>query len=242
MYFYGVVRIFQNLLFHFSPLQNQLDSYRFNCSPRGVCLIIDCVGQDTGETLWGTNIRTFYRSKDNDTFLPFSDLLEKTFRALHFNVIVHLWLMRDEIFTVLKDTLKKRESMEGDAFICCIISRGASNHLLGTDSHTAGLQMDNIRRLFTASECPALVGKPKLLFIQRYDVEEVQPPGWRDHRDEDLETDGVCNLVPEDADIFWSHCWTDAHQLEQRGHRSVYLKAITDALLRGQRRYPHQQI
>lgn len=236
------VRIFQNLLFHFFPLQNPLDSYRFNSNPRGVCLIIDCVGHDKGETLWGTNILTFYRSKDNDTFLPCSDLLENTFRALHFQVFVHQWLSRDEIFTALKDTLKKRESMEGDAFICCIISRGTSNHLLGTDSHTEGLHVDNIRRLFTARECPMLVGKPKLLFIQRYHVEEVRPHGRRDHRDEDLETDGVCNLVPEDADIFWSHCWTDAQQLEQQGHRSAYLKAVTDALLKGQRRYPHQHI
>ncbi|XP_010864353.1 CASP8 and FADD-like apoptosis regulator isoform X1 [Esox lucius] len=42
--------------------------------------------------------------------------------------------------------------------------------------------------------------------------------------------------VPADADVFWSHCWTDVCQLEQRGHRSVYLQALREAALRGQSR------
>lgn len=31
-------------------LQSQQDCYRFNTNPRGVCVIIDCVGNDGGET------------------------------------------------------------------------------------------------------------------------------------------------------------------------------------------------
>ncbi|XP_034417044.1 uncharacterized protein LOC117750145 isoform X4 [Cyclopterus lumpus] len=42
-----------------------------------------------------------------------------------------------------------------------------------------------------------------------------------------------------DADVFWSHCWTDERQLEQGHHRSTYLKALTDALHKGQRRKTH---
>ncbi|TWW80706.1 CASP8 and FADD-like apoptosis regulator [Takifugu flavidus] len=197
--------------------QNQLESYRFTSNPRGGCLIIDCVGND-------------------------GDLLEQTFKALQFRVVVHKWLGGDQILPAIKETIRQRQYTEGDAFVCCIISRGTSNHLLGTDSCITGLPVDSVSQQFTAKGCPALAGKPKLLFIQRYNVAECQPHNWREHQDEDLETDGfnghtTVDSIPENADVFWSHCWTDEHQLEEGPHFSAYLKALTDALLKGQRRY-----
>ncbi|TNN03109.1 hypothetical protein fugu_000138 [Takifugu bimaculatus] len=198
---------------------NQLESYRFTSNPRGGCLIIDCVGND-------------------------GDLLEQTFKALQFRVVVHKWLGGDQILPAIKETIRQRQYTEGDAFVCCIISRGTSNHLLGTDSCITGLPVDSVSQQFTAKGCPALAGKPKLLFIQRYNVAECQPHNWREHQDEDLETDGfnghtTVDSIPENADVFWSHCWTDEHQLEEGPHFSAYLKALTDALLKGQRRNKH---
>uniref|UniRef100_A0A8C3AQ17 CASP8 and FADD-like apoptosis regulator n=1 Tax=Cyclopterus lumpus TaxID=8103 RepID=A0A8C3AQ17_CYCLU len=198
---------------------SQLDWYKLNSNPRGVCVIIDCVGND-------------------------GDMLEQTFKALHFNVFLYKWLCVDEIISVLKELFRKRENHEGDGFVCCIISRGMANHLLGTDSYGAGLYLDNVRRLFTADACPMLAGKPKLFFIQRYSVPKFPPRARMEHRDEDLETDGGfglsrCDFIPTDADVFWSHCWTDERQLEQGHHRSTYLKALTDALHKGQRRKTH---
>ncbi|XP_028446974.1 CASP8 and FADD-like apoptosis regulator isoform X2 [Perca flavescens] len=189
--------------------QSQLDCYKFNTNPRGVCVIIDCVGND-------------------------GDMLEHTFKNLHFNVVLRKWLSADETILALKGILRQRENLEGDGFVCCIISRGTENNLLGTDSYAASLRLDFVRRLFTADACPMLAGKPKLFFIQRYNV-----PG-----DEDLETDGCdarsrCDIIPTDADVFWSHCWTDGRQLEQGHHRSIYLKALTDALHKGQTRKTH---
>ncbi|XP_035532196.1 CASP8 and FADD-like apoptosis regulator isoform X1 [Morone saxatilis] len=199
--------------------QSQLELYKFNTYPRGVCVIIDCVGND-------------------------GDMLEQTFKALHFNVILHKWLSADDTLSVLRGIIRQRENLEGDGLVCCIISRGTTNHLLGTDLYNVDLHLDNVRRLFTADVCPKLAGKPKVFFIQRYSVPEFQPYARMDHRDEDLETDGCdrlprCDLIPIDADVFWSHCWTDERQLEQRNHRSIYLKALTDALHKGQRRKTH---
>lgn len=218
--------------------------------PRGVCLIIDCVGSDGGETLcayrpWRTHC--IFCVKCTDNVLPRPDLLEQTFRALHFHVVVHKWLSGLQILTTLKETMRQRENTEGGVFACCIISRGTSNHLLGTDSHNGGLHVNSVRHQFTANECLALAGKPKLLFLQKYSVTEFQAHAGREHRDEDLETDGfdsaaTAGLIPENADTFWSHCWTDEHQLETRRHCSVYVRALTDALLKGQRRYPHQHV
>lgn len=192
-----------------------------------------------------TNILSLYCNKYSYTFLPHSDLLEQTFKVLNFRVVVHRWLTAQGILTTLKEVITQTEYTEGDAFVCCIVSRGTSNHLLGTDSCITGLPLDSINRQFTANGCPTLAGKPKLLFIQRYSVAECQPHDRRYQRDEDLETDGLHgdaagDAIPENADIFWSHCWTDESQLEQGPHYSTYLKAVTRTLLEGQRRYPLQ--
>ncbi|XP_075964837.1 CASP8 and FADD-like apoptosis regulator [Anarhichas minor] len=199
--------------------QSQLDCYRFNTNPRGVCVIIDCVGND-------------------------GDMLEQTFKALHFNVVLHKWLCVADTLSVLRGIFGQRENLECDGFVCCIISRGTASHLLGTDAYAAGLHLNDVRRLFNADECRMLAGKPKLFFIQRYSVPEIPPRARTEHRDEDLETDGCdgpskCAFIPTDADVFWSHCWTDERQLEQGHHRSIYLKALTDTLRKGQRRKTH---
>lgn len=193
--------------------QGQVDRYKFNSNPRGVCVIIDCVGND-------------------------GEMLEQAFKALHFIVFLHKWLSVDATLAALRETFRHRESLKGDAFVCCVISRGTDGHLLGTDSNVVGLGLDSIRRLFTAEACPVLAGKPKLFFIQRYSVPESQPWDRMQHQDDDLETDGLSTgeVIPSDADVFWSHCWTDERLLEQENHRSVYLKSLTDALQRSQRR------
>ncbi|XP_029314236.1 CASP8 and FADD-like apoptosis regulator [Cottoperca gobio] len=196
--------------------QSQLDLYKFNTNPRGLCVIIDCVGND-------------------------GEMLEQTFKALHFKVALFKWLSVDDTLMALRGIFSQRENLVHDCFVCCIISRGTANHLLGTDSYGSGLLLDNVRRLFTGDACPMLAGKPKLFFFQRYSVPEFLPHARMEHRDEDLETDGFprCDIIPTDADVFWSHCWTDECQLEQGHHRSIYLKALTDALQKGQIRKTH---
>ncbi|CAB1455820.1 unnamed protein product [Pleuronectes platessa] len=163
--------------------QSLLDRYKFNTTPRGVCVIIDCVGND-------------------------GDMLEQTFKALHFKVVLHKYLSVDDTYSTLRDISRDRENLKGDAFVCCIISRA---------------------------------GKPKLFFTQTYNGPEFQPRDAMHHQDEDLETDGCHGLprydiIPTDADVFWSHSWTDERQLEQGHHRSMYLKALTDSLLKGRKR------
>lgn len=169
-------------------------------------------------------------------------MLEQTFTALHFKVIHYRWLSGAEILSALTETLRMTEIQVADGIVCCIISRGTESQLFGTDPRALGLDLDSVKRFFTAARCRSLVGKPKLFFIQRYDIPENQPLDWREHRDEDLETDGGTerprgHVIPEDADIFWSHCSIDECQLKRGQHNSVYLKALADALDKGRRRY-----
>lgn len=168
--------------------------------------------------------------------------MEQTFKALHFKVILYRWLSGAEILSALTETLRMKEIQVVDSIVCCIISRGTETQLSGTDPHAFGLDLDSVKHFFTAARCRSLVGKPKLFFIQRYGIPEYQALDWRGHRDQDLETDGYTkrprgDVIPEDADIFWSHCSIDEGQLGQGQDNSVYLKALAEALHEGQRRY-----
>ncbi|KAJ8392635.1 hypothetical protein AAFF_G00073090 [Aldrovandia affinis] len=197
--------------------QAPVEKYRMQAEPRGVCVIIDCVGSD-------------------------GDMLEKTFRQLHFRVILHKWPSVDDTLSILREVSQAREHQGADAFVCCILSRATASDLLATESWGPGLQFDTVRHLFNSEACPWLTGKPKLFFIQSYSVPESR--GCCGFRDEDLETDGPTNAyhmetIPTDADVVWSLCRTDARQLESSGHQSVYMQAVSAALLKGQKRGMH---
>ncbi|XP_043987922.1 CASP8 and FADD-like apoptosis regulator isoform X1 [Gambusia affinis] len=190
---------------HSGQAASQPDQYNFRANQRGVCVIIDCIGNDGG-------------------------MLENTFKALHFNVLYYSMLGANEIFETLKEVSKHRQSCNEDAFVCCIISRSLDDNILGTDSYGRGLSVKNIRELFLGDSCPMMVGKPKLFFIQSYMVPES------DHWVQDCcDSFPIRENLPTEADILWSHCWTDESQLLQEQHHSVYLKALTDALSKAKR-------
>ncbi|XP_064166900.1 CASP8 and FADD-like apoptosis regulator isoform X3 [Anguilla rostrata] len=203
--------------------QGPVEAYRMRSEPRGVCLIVDCVGND-------------------------GDMLAQTFRQLHFRVVLRKWLSVGDTLSALRDAAGAREHHEADAFICCILSRTAGDDLLATQPQGPGLHLQAIRQLFTTEACPGLAGKPKLFFIQGYGL----PAALSAFRDEDLETDVETDVeadrpadglrletVPDDADVVWSLCRTDARQLENSRHRSVYMQSLITALLKGQRRGMH---
>ncbi|XP_036396955.1 CASP8 and FADD-like apoptosis regulator [Megalops cyprinoides] len=197
--------------------QGAVDMYRMRADPRGVCVIVDCVGSD-------------------------GDMLEQTFSHLRFRVILHKWLSVEETLSALREVSRSTELRGADAFACCILSRATDTDLLATETQGRRLRLDTVRHLFTTEACPALAGKPKLFFLQCYSVPE--PQACRGFRDEDLETDGPAAVhrvqtIPNDADLLWSLCKTDSRQLESIRHRSVYLQALSTSLLKGQTRGKH---
>ncbi|XP_023695691.2 CASP8 and FADD-like apoptosis regulator a isoform X2 [Paramormyrops kingsleyae] len=199
--------------------QDPLQTYRMQANPRGVCVIIDCVGHD-------------------------GDMLEQAFERLHFSTIQHKWPNVAESRSILRMVSQRhRELQESDAFVCCILSRGQGNSLLATEETGPGLSLDAVQRSFSTEACPGLAGKPKLFFIQSYTV-DAGAPAFQQHHDDDLETDGpsvsaYMESVPSGADVFWSHCSTEHRQLEEGTHSSVYLRTLCAALLNGQKRKRH---
>ncbi|XP_026803112.3 CASP8 and FADD-like apoptosis regulator [Pangasianodon hypophthalmus] len=203
------------------PCERQEDMYRMRSEPRGICVIIDCVGTE--------GVR-----------------LERLFSSLHFHVSLHMLLSVSDVISCLQSISRQTEHYSMDAFICCIISRFNSFRLFGIDSHGPGLDLNTIRQLFTPYSCPGLTGKPKLFFIQGYEISGYEKfTGFCNYEDGELETDSPFHHrckgeeVPEDADIFWSQCWTNEKQLENIDHHSVYLQSLKEALVDGQKRRVH---
>ncbi|KAG8558855.1 hypothetical protein GDO81_017164 [Engystomops pustulosus] len=180
----------------------------------GFCVIIDCVGND-------------------------AEMLQLLFRSLHFIVQCHWYKKVDEVKEILQDVANMEQHKIHDVFLCVIISRGNSDSLFCLDEKSPGLSLDRIKNTFTGQTCPNLRGKPKLFFIQNYLVCDLE----KRQRESAVEVDGpredaACrqwvqnqSRIPNEADIFWSHCRVDELELQRSsGSTSLYLRSLRDLL------------
>uniref|UniRef100_A0A8C7DYY6 CASP8 and FADD like apoptosis regulator n=2 Tax=Naja naja TaxID=35670 RepID=A0A8C7DYY6_NAJNA len=183
------------------------NKYRMQSKPLGVCLIIDCIGNDAG-------------------------LLVKTFKSLHFEVHCRLFLNMDAMMHDLYETARLRAHKDADCFVCILVSRGNNQHIFCTDHIVPGFQLERLKDFFTGERCPDLLGKPKLFFIQNY----VEPSNWQGNASL-TEADGDLCTIPQVADIFWSHCTLDASVLERSPcSSSYYLSTLAGLLMDPQKR------
>ncbi|XP_041896320.1 CASP8 and FADD-like apoptosis regulator [Corvus kubaryi] len=183
------------------------DPYRMQSQPLGICLIIDCIGNDT-------------------------DVLEETFRGLGYDVHCHRYLNMNSMNQTLLEVARWQKHRNCDSFICILVSRGNSQSIFCTDHTFSGFPLEQIKKHFTADSCPGLLGKPKLFFIQSYIVPENEQECTSM-----LEVDGNGEnisakvTIPQAADIFWSHCKVDVSTLEQSpASSSYYLRCLAELL------------
>ncbi|NXT60619.1 CFLAR regulator, partial [Chaetops frenatus] len=183
------------------------DSYRMQSQPLGICLIIDCIGNDT-------------------------DVLEETFKGLGYDVHCHRYLNMNSMNQTLLEVARWQKHKNCDSFICILVSRGNSQSIFCTDHTFSGFPLEQIKKHFTADSCPGLLGKPKLFFIQSYVVPENEQECTSL-----LEVDGNGEnisakvTIPHAADIFWSHCKVDVSTLEQSPtSSSYYLRCLAELL------------
>uniref|UniRef100_A0A8C3TN43 CASP8 and FADD-like apoptosis regulator n=1 Tax=Catharus ustulatus TaxID=91951 RepID=A0A8C3TN43_CATUS len=183
------------------------DSYRMQSQPLGICLIIDCIGNDT-------------------------DVLEETFKDLGYDVHCHKYLNINSMNQTLLEVARWQKHRNCDSFICILVSRGNSQSIFCTDHTFSGFPLEQIKKYFTADSCPGLLGKPKLFFIQSYVVPENEQECTSL-----LEVDGKGEntsaeiTIPHAADIFWSHCKVDVSTLEQSPtSSSYYLRCLAELL------------
>ncbi|XP_075368479.1 CASP8 and FADD-like apoptosis regulator isoform X4 [Mycteria americana] len=195
------------------------DQYRMQSQPLGICLIIDCIGNDT-------------------------DVLEETFRSLGYDIHCHRYLNMNTMNQTLLEVARLQKHRNCDSFICILVSRGSPQSIFCTDHTFSGFPLERIKKYFTADSCPELLGKPKLFFIQSY----IVPENEQEYTSL-LEVDGndekiIANAkipwkvtIPQVADIFWSQCKVDVSTLEKSpSSSSYYLRCLAELL-----RNPHKR-
>ncbi|XP_078536323.1 CASP8 and FADD-like apoptosis regulator [Lissotriton helveticus] len=196
-----------------SVYQGLNECYSMQSRPLGICLIIDCIGND-------------------------AEVLTQTFTALRFEVQFYLYVTLADLIRTVQDMAATPKHKDYDCFVCVIISRGSTQEVFGIDNNRHGFMLDNIRSMFTGALCPGLLGKPKLFFIQNY-----LAVGGPEYSDSLLEVDGnehgfLANHgrsqdsgIPNEADIFWSHCKVDLSVLEKsHSAPSFYLRCLSQLL------------
>lgn len=96
------------------------------------------------------------------TVMHFSDSLKDLFESLGFLVEIK----KDQTVSAMKMTLKQysESRQHGDCFVCCVLSHGDESGVVGYDEQRC--PVDDITSPFNGVNCPSLVGKPKVFFIQ----------------------------------------------------------------------------
>ncbi|XP_065096305.1 caspase-8-like [Paramisgurnus dabryanus] len=177
----------------------EIKQYQISQIPRGTCVIINNV----------------HFATMNDR--PGSDMdeksLDKVFNWLGFRVVVH----RNKTAAQMKDLLMDLgQRVDGDCFICCVLSHGSKDGVYGTD---VGLvSVDEIREPFNGINCKSLAGKPKLFFIQacrgnrKQNIVKVQaddPSG--EELELEVDAEGFDVSIPADSDFLIARSTTDGH-------------------------------
>ncbi|KAG8520959.1 CASP8 and FADD-like apoptosis regulator [Galemys pyrenaicus] len=190
------------------------ERYKMQSSPLGICVIIDCIGND-------------------------AEVLQGTFTSLGYEVHPFLYQSMNEIIHTLHQFAYKIQHQNYDSFVCVLVSRGGYQSVFGVDETHAGFSLESIRRMFMGDSCPSLLGKPKLFFIQNYVVSESQQddssllevdgPAVNNTGAADRQP-GPCT-VHREADFFWSLCRADVFLLERPATApSVYLQYLSQKL------------
>lgn len=133
--------------------QNNLVSgdevYKMASNPRGLCVIIN------NENFADPEDKRNGSQKDVDS-------LKALFEFLGFLVEVKKDKTADQIKELM--TQYSNYARHGDCFVCCIMSHGNEAGVEGCDEQICPL--NDITSPFDGVNCPALIGKPKVFFIQ----------------------------------------------------------------------------
>ncbi|XP_059823385.1 caspase-8-like isoform X2 [Hypanus sabinus] len=169
-----------------SSNSTSIEKYKMDSSPLGFCLILNNKNFD------GTNYEE-RKGTDSD-----AEKLEEVFKWLGFAVHRFNNLTVDEMLERLEE-FRKYNHDKMDSFVCCILSHGEKDVVVGTDGKH--LQITNMRHLFSGSQCPSLLEKPKIFIIQACQGKKKQKPCFIISSTSDLETDAFPQSIPEDRDF-----------------------------------------
>jgi len=135
---------------------------------------------------------------------------------------IHSDLRKKQMLAILEETRLNGALAEHDSFICIIMSHGNEEGILGIDSQA--IPVDDITAKFQGGDqCPQLVTKPKLFFLQacRGDVDDKGYYVPRGPRSQDVYADSdhfqeMPVKLPSDADFLIAYSTTKGYVSHRR--------------------------
>jgi len=204
-----------------------------NKNPHGIAIII--------------NNHKFYSTDPTNKPMPNrrgsqvdEDNLRVTWEYLHYRVYIFKNLSSSELTHQLMQIAASQSHENCDSFVCCILSHGDLDGVYGADSKPVKIKA--ITSFFEGRNCPTLINKPKLFFVQacRGDDEdkgvlsynEMQKDGKDDNKD------SFHNSLPSDTDFLLGYA-TPPGKVSWRSpqYGSWYISELC-RVLQG---YAHQQ-
>lgn len=150
-----------------SKLQTSDLFYPMKNKPRGLCVIINNHDFSQARRM----VPGLKSMKDRNGTDMDAETLQRTFWALHFEVVIHRDLTKNGICEIMH-FYKQMNHKDKDCFVCCILSHGNKGSIYGTDGQETPIY--DLTSCFTGIECPSLVNKPKVFFIQACQGDKFQ--------------------------------------------------------------------
>uniref|UniRef100_A0A8C6TJM7 Caspase-8 n=1 Tax=Neogobius melanostomus TaxID=47308 RepID=A0A8C6TJM7_9GOBI len=199
----------------------ELESYySMTGEKRGVCMIVNNDNFSDKRKREGTQID--------------QDCLERVFKWLGFEVEVHPDCTAVKMLSVTKQ-LSSRDHRNMDCVVCCFLSHGQEGSIFGVDGQTVSIT--KLKRLFNGAQCPSLVDKPKLFFIQACQ-------GTNEQQMVSIQTDGPasCSIesdatkmeesIPSEADFLLGMATVPSYfSYRERSNGSWYIQALCKNLV-----------
>ncbi|KAG8558893.1 hypothetical protein GDO81_017178 [Engystomops pustulosus] len=197
--------------------QSEKEFYQMNRKHRGYCLIINNSEFAKNDPRLGTE-------KDAES-------LHNVFSWLGLEVEIRKELLTDEIQECLME-FSKRDHTDRDCFICCILTHGKSQVVLGTDSEP--LPISKVTSYFSPKNCRTLAGKPKLFFIQAcqgLDTQGAHPIEADADAIPAVEQRKATITIPYDADVLVGMSTVDGYYSFRHIKKGTwYIQALCDNL------------
>ncbi|XP_034042578.1 caspase-8 isoform X2 [Thalassophryne amazonica] len=146
-----------------TSLKKGLGTYPMTSAKRGICLIIN--NYDFSGSIRNHSNREGTMYDEN--------ILMSVFKWLGFEMKIKNDCTRKQILSTLEE-LSKRDHSEVDCLACCVLSHGAEGSVYGVDGETVKLK--ELMGPFDGLQCPSLVEKPKMFFIQACQGTKEQKP------------------------------------------------------------------
>ncbi|XP_075687330.1 caspase-3-like [Rhinoderma darwinii] len=131
---------------------NQLEEYKLDKSPHGLCIIVN---NFDFSKVWSLNDR---KGTQND-----AEALNIIFSSRGYNVKQHNDLTGEEMLNIMK-LYAGEDHTEKDSLVCFVLSHGNKGTVCGTDGKDVSVK--DLTDCFNGRNCSSLIGKPKVFFIQ----------------------------------------------------------------------------